>query len=189
MKTIFITYAVKEELTPLYIEDYDIRYILTGIGKTSSALRLTQALTEQTPDLVLNIGTAGTIKHNVGDFIICRNFVDRDLKSTNLPALGHEVECTSLLPGGMEQWGAGCKEGVCNTGDSFVTELSSLAEDVVDMESYAQALVCNHFDVPFVSVKYVTDIIGQNSVQQWEEKLSDARRALSQWLEEKLQGE
>ena len=34
----------------------------------------------------------------------------------------------------------------------------------------------------FISVKYVTDIIGQNSVKHWEDKLADARQGLSHYF-------
>ena len=61
-------------------------------------------------------------------------------------------------------------------GGYFLTELSDVSGDVVDMEAYAQALVCRAKNVPFISVKYVTDIIGQNSVKHWENKLADAGR-------------
>jgi adenosylhomocysteine nucleosidase len=74
-------------------------------------------------------------------------------------------------------------EGVCNTGDTFLTELSDVKGDVVDMEAYAQALVCRAKNTPFIAVKYVTDIIGQNSVKHWEDKLADARKGLGEFLE------
>lgn len=32
-------------------------------------------------------------------------------------------------------------------------------------------------------VKYVTDIIGQNSVKHWEDKLADARKGLGEFFE------
>ena len=34
-----------------------------------------------------------------------------------------------------------------------------------------------------VAVKYVTDIIGQNSVKHWEDKLADARKGLGEFFE------
>ena len=46
------------------------------------------------------------------------------------------------------------------------------------MEAYAQAWVCRTKNTPFIAVKYVTDIIGQNSVKHWEDKLADARKGL-----------
>ena len=75
------------------------------------------------------------------------------------------------------------REGVCNTGDTFLTELSDVKGDVVDMEAYAQAWVCRTKNTPFIAVKYVTDIIGQNSVKHWEDKLADARKGLGAFFE------
>ena len=49
-------------------------------------------------------------------------------------------------------WQAG---GVCNTGDTFLTELSAVSGDVVDMEAYAQALVCRAKNVPSVSYTHL----------------------------------
>ena len=54
--------------------------------------------------------------------------------------------------------------------------------DVVDMEAFAQAMVCKEMNVDFVSVKYITDIIGQNSGQIWLDKLRDAREALKEFF-------
>ncbi|MBP7266113.1 MAG: nucleosidase, partial [Bacteroides sp.] len=42
---------------------------------------------------------------------------------------------------------------------------------------------CRAKNVPFISVKYVTDIIGQNSVKHWEDKLADARKGLGEFFE------
>jgi adenosylhomocysteine nucleosidase len=39
---------------------------------------------------------------------------------------------------------------------------------------------------PFISVKYITDVIGQNSLKVWEDKLSDARQGLSRFFEKHL---
>ena len=95
-----------------------------------------------------------------------------------------EIDSAELLAqkGYCLHWD-GNGEGVCNTGDSFLTELLDVQGDVVDMEAYAQAMVCRAKEVPFISVKYVTDIIGQNSVKHWEDKLADARKGLGEFLE------
>jgi adenosylhomocysteine nucleosidase len=52
------------------------------------------------------------------------------------------------------------------------------------MEAYAQAYVCREFNIPFLSVKYITDIIGQNSVEQWQDQLPDACLELTRWFEQ-----
>ncbi|NDW12559.1 nucleosidase [Bacteroides sp. 214] len=180
MKTILITYAVREEFHPIAIEGFRIHYVLTGVGKAKSALRLTKAIIEHQPDAVINVGTAGTLSHRVGDIFVCTRFVDRDFQHTQLPGIEFELETEKHEL--FAEFFSGCQPGVCSTGDTFVTEASSFREDVVDMEAYAQALVCKEFERPFIAVKYVTDIIGQNSVKHWEDKLTDARKALTELL-------
>jgi len=186
MKTILVTYAVREEYIPLQVDGANVHYVRTGVGKTRSAALLTKSICEQKPDFVLNIGTAGTVQHNVGDVFVSRCFIDRDYEATKLPGLEYKIEGDILLPDNhpLKDWIQRYdKPGICNTGDTFITELSSFSADVVDMEAFAQAFVCREFNVPFLSVKYVTDIIGQNSVAHWEEKLSDARLGLTEWFE------
>ena len=111
MLKILVTYAVQGEFVEIKWPDVEPYYIRTGIGKVKSAFHLAEAIRQVQPDLVLNIGSAGTVNHQVGDIFVCR-----------------------------------AKE------------------------------------IPFISVKYVTDIIGQNSVKHWEDKLADARQGLSNYL-------
>lgn len=188
MKKILLTYAVKDEFVPVNLVECTVKYILTGVGKTRSAMMLTKAICEEKPDLVINMGTAGTLTHSISDIFICHRFIDRDFQSVKLPGIEYEIDLTDkcikndiiqLLPL------AKAKTGTCNTGDSFVTEAESLEGDVVDMEAFAQAVVCKEFDIPFVAIKYVTDIIGQNSVNHWEDKLEDACKDLGNWLKNK----
>lgn len=186
---ILVTYAVQGEFTELKFpgvingEEVQIGYLRTGIGKVKSAYHLTEAINQAEPDLVINMGTAGTIRHAVGDVFVCRRFVDRDMQKMVDLGLECELDSSALLAekGYCLHW---TEEGVCNTGDSFLTELGDVKGDVVDMEAYAQALVCQGKNVPFISVKYVTDIIGQNSVKHWEDKLADARQGLGNFFNE-----
>ena len=140
MLKILVTYAVQGEFVEIKWPDVEPYYIRTGIGKVKSAFHLAEAIRQVQPDLVLNIGSAGTVNHQVGDIFVCRKFVDRDMQK-------------------MKEFGY-----------------------VVDMEAYAQAFVCRSKEIPFISVKYVTDIIGQNSVKHWEDKLADARQGLSHYF-------
>ena len=127
---ILVTYAVQGEFTELKFpgmrgnDEVQVGYLRTGIGKVKSAYYLTDALNRLQPDLVINIGTAGTVGHRVGDIFVCRRFVDRDLQKVQ----GLGVDCRLDVSGLLEEKGY-ClhwqgTDGVCNTGDSFLTELS-----------------------------------------------------------------
>ena len=190
MKTIFVTYAVQGEYIPLQSPGANIIYIQTGIGKTKSAMLLTKNICERKPDLVLNIGTAGTVQHNVGDIFVVNHFVDRDFEAEDLSNVALEIDGVELLNNhaALISWlSQQTNVGTCSTGDTFVTKISDFQADVVDMEAYAQAFVCKEFGVPFLSVKFVSDVIGKNSVAEWESKLEAAREGLTKWFGEKLE--
>lgn len=185
MKKIVATFALKAEFTPFALPGYDIEYIFTGIGKAKAAMMLTKAILQEDPDLVINIGTSGTLNHQVGDIFVCNRFVDRDFLAVQLPGIEYEIGFEEALADTdiVKKWiSTNANFGVCNTGDSFVTQAESIHGDVVDMEAFAQAMVCKEFNKPFLAVKYVTDLIGENSVKHWEDKLSDARKGLAHWF-------
>ena len=83
---ILVTYAVQGEFTELKFpgligeEEVQVGYLRTGVGKVKSAFYLSEAISHAQPDLVVNVGTAGTIRHQVGDIFVCRHFVDRDMQ-------------------------------------------------------------------------------------------------------------
>lgn len=184
---IILTHAVDDERITLDIPGAGIRTVRTGIGKVKACMRLGDAVHREHPDLVLNIGTAGTLKHHVGDIFVCREFIDRDFQKIGIPGLDYRIDTTSLC-GDLPTLLHPDSTGVCNTGDSFLTEATDLEGDVFDMEAYAQALLCREKGIPFVSVKYVTDVIGQNSVKHWEDKLEEARNGLKEFLRQQLAG-
>ena len=181
MLKILVTNAVQGEFTEIKWPDAELYYVRTGIGKVKAAYHLAEAINQVHPDLVINLGTAGTVNHRVGDIFVCRRFVDRDMQKLTDLGMEWQIDSSPLLAekGYCIDW---TEEGTCNTGDGFLTELTHVEGDVIDMEAYAQAFVCRSKEIPFIAVKYVTDVIGQNSVKHWEDKLADAREGLSHFF-------
>ncbi|MCM1107666.1 MAG: hypothetical protein NC388_01290 [Clostridium sp.] len=189
MTDILAIHAVEGEHIDLHLDGARITQLLTGVGKAQTAILLTRQLCLHKPRLVINYGSAGTLRHAVGDILVCRHFADRDLSPIAIPHTGEPISTAHLLreSGLCTDWhsladvDAGY-EALCSTGDSFVTDAQKADGDVVDMEAYAAALACRIQGVPFISVKYVTDIVGQNSLRAWEEKLADARTGLARFF-------
>ena len=186
MKRVLIVHAIELERIPLQIKGAETYTVISGIGKANAAMNVMKAVLEYRPDYVLNIGTAGTLNHNVGDIIVSHHFVDRDmipladfgLESDVVTSKPMDIALISILSG------KSCSgDFVVNTGDDFVTADAHISGDVVDMEAFAEALVCRKMHLPFLSIKYVTDVVGQNSVSLWEEKLADARVGISAFLQ------
>ena len=185
MRKIVVSFALQAECISLALENCEIKYVFTGIGKAKAATMLTKAIMEENPDLVINVGTAGTLNHRVGDIFVCQRFIDRDFLAVKLPGVEYEIDFEKALANEeiLNSWlSSNAALGICNTGDSFVTEAESIHGDVVDMEAFAQAVACKTLNKPFVAVKYVTDVIGANSVKHWEDKLADAREGLANWF-------
>ena len=179
---ILLVYAIPEEKIEINIPNAEVIYVETGMGKVSAAMRTMRAICEYHPDMVINIGSAGTLNHKVGDIFVCNHFIDRDLRKVTLDGVASEIEfgndAIKRIFSERE-----LVYGSCNTGDSFITQGNDIEGDVIDMESYAEADVCREMGVPFVSVKYVTDIVGQNSSQEWFAKLADARAGLKHFFD------
>lgn len=179
--------AIAEETFDWHPAHADVDTLLTGMGKVAAALSLTQRmLTDPVPDLVLNVGTAGTLQHAVGDILVCDHFFDCDLQGGGALGLIYEHSTAGQYPWPFvsQKNGKPCAETFAvNTGDSFVTTVETpLPGDTIDMEAFAAAMVCQHFGVPFLAVKYITDVVGQNSVGEWRDRLAQARTALQRYF-------
>lgn len=184
---ILLAFALPDEFVDIEISGCETKPVLTGVGKACSAIRLTRALLDLRPSLVINIGTAGTFNLHVGDIVVSSHFIDRDFCRLKLPGLEYEKTgsagiLSGKLPSLIDSHEVWNERFTVSTGDDFVTNAESAEGDVVDMEAYAEALACEEQGVPFVSVKYVSDVVGQNSVEIWQDKLSAARNALDHYF-------
>ncbi|MEM7618788.1 MAG: nucleosidase [Pseudomonadota bacterium] len=181
-KDILIVFAMKEESHDVFD---DCNVLHTGVGKVNAAYALTRALVTQEPKMVVNMGTAGSRKHEGGSVINPGVFVQRDMDFTPLgfkkfqtpfsedPVRLEYGERIESLPG-----------GVCGTGDNFDVSEEAATFDVVDMEAYALALICKREDVPFLCLKYVSDGADGDADTDWNDALQRAAEKLRQILED-----
>ena len=193
MKDIVVACALEDEFDPSVLEDLssDIRFsfLPVGIGKVNSAVSLMHFLRKCAPQVVINVGTAGTFQHHVGDIVCANRYIDRDIFAGNFSLVGHRLDDTliraELLPKSiLSGKPVDSREFLVSTGDNFMTEMreEEYVCDAVDMESYAMAFVCQKYRISFFSVKYISDVVGQNSQKHWEDKLKDARIALGHFM-------
>lgn len=182
MLKVLIAFAINDEKINVDVPGWEVRYVRTGIGKVKAAYRLAEAIYQHRPDVVINEGTAGTDKHGIGDLFVCRHFIDRDFQKIEIAGLDYEQDSDELLKKYhlFEDW---TPEGVCNSGDSFLTDSAPGQSDVYDMEAYAEALVCHDKKIPYIAIKCVTDVIGENSVQSWADKIVEANLKITKFFE------
>ena len=186
-KDILIVCALEQE-TQGQLDNYfdDERQILyTGVGKINATLKLTQRLHSShlhylppMPKLVINYGTAGSRKIKKKQLVDCTKFIQRDMDVTGLGFMKHQTPYESpneMVVRSTSEFNPIGKNYTCGTGDSFVENIEKGDSniDVFDMESYALAKVCYHYDISFISFKYITDNANEHSSKDWEDNLGD----------------
>ena len=178
-----IVCALKRETQGQLDYDYDVVY--TGVGKVNATFRLHSELSEiynsyqELPKLVINYGTAGSRELPIGELVDCTKFIQRDMNVTCLGFMRGETPFEEDVPLVLDstkvKFNPIGKHYVCGSGDNFVEDIENEIDyiDVFDMEAYALAKVCNHYKVPFISFKYITDNADGSSSKDWEENCSD----------------
>lgn len=180
---ILITYALEAERGDWQIPGHELFFCKTGVGKVSAALHTCESILRLQPDLVLSVGSAGTLHLQQGAIVACNHFVDRDLEKVAYLGVPFELDFSSEL----DFFDFGTEVSGCvSTGDTFQTDQEESATgmhaDVFDMEAFGAAQACKQLNTPFLAIKYVTDVIGQNSLKHWEDKLEDAKSELANFL-------
>ncbi len=180
LNTALLVFAMQEE-SQGHFKDYQVLH--TGIGKVNASYALTKALAKNKPSMVINLGTAGSQTFPAGSVVCCSRFVQRDM---DVQALGFEPFQTpfSDVPVVL-QYGTtvdGLPSGICGSGDNFDTSHGITAYDLVDMEAYALALICQQEDMPFLCLKYISDGADEDASTDWAEALDNAAKALKKAL-------
>ena len=194
-KNVLIVSALEQE-TNGQLEGY--RVLHTGVGKVNAAIQLTKVLHKAhlyylppMPKLVINYGTAGSKNLPIGELVCCTKFVQRDMKVTQLGFYEGQTPFespNSMIVLSTSKFNPLDKFYVCGTGDNFVenTKKESLFIQVFDMEAFALAKVCRHYNVPFISFKYITDNANEHSAKDWEENCSDGVQLFKDKILKKL---
>ena len=163
--------ALPEEVKGLPLQNYEV--ILTGVGKINATRKLTEYIqNESFVGPVINYGTAGKAsdKVEVGKVYSVNEFIQRDMDAISMGFEKYETPFGNYAlnitndPNGVS----------CGTGDSFYsyedTVIAMQADfDIVDMEAYALASVCQTYGIPFRCYKYISD---SGNPQDWKDNCS-----------------
>ena len=147
--------------------------LFTGVGKVCAATALSKYLAQHSNiKRVINYGTAGGIKGvNKGQVYPVNRFVESDFRSCSV-SLPHR---DMIL---FDSWLSDVDHLCASTQDHFVTDPTELDDvpfgkevNVVDMESYALAYVCQQFEVQFICYKYISDDADESAATEWVENV------------------
>lgn len=177
------------------INGTDVVLLQCGIGKVNAAIGTTLMIERFKPRYIINTGSAGGINSalHIGDVVISREVRHHDVDVT---AFGYEHGQVPQLPAAFtansvlidsalvaaQSLNMPVTQGLIISGDSFmhhearITHIRSLFPDAqaVEMEAAAVAQVCHQFQVPFVIIRALSDIAGQDSAVSFKEFLEQA---------------
>ena len=163
MNNILVVVACKQELE----QELPFPYVksIVGVGKVNAAINTMKAIFVTKPIKVINFGTAGSLNpeygrglHKVGR-VVHRDFDARPLATDIGIVPFDDTPLTIHL--NMES------PITLSTGDNFVTSPPEVESDLVDMEGWAIAKVCQDFGITLEMYKYVTDNADEDAAQDW----------------------
>lgn len=171
--------------------------IESGIGKINAGFAAATLAIEFKATHILNAGLSGAISELVReDILACTSYVECDF---DLSAIGYKLgekshekdyvyycdtKLLSYVPKNQD-----IKQGAVGTGDIFLTDKQrkKLYHDVFsikafDMETAAIAAICEKFDLPFLSIRKISDDADDCSVDAYREMNDRAETCLSEIL-------
>lgn len=167
-----ITFALGE------INSKPVVLMQSGMGKVCAAAATVEMINNFSPDMIINTGLAGGLdaSMSVMDIVVGQDIVYHDVwcgpgnaygQIQGLPEFFHSdaklVDKAQSIKTDIQ-----IKAGLITSGDKFISEISELqqiktafpAALAVDMESGSIAQVCYLYNIPFLSLRIISDTPG-----------------------------
>ncbi|MCF3973795.1 5'-methylthioadenosine/S-adenosylhomocysteine nucleosidase [Paracoccus salsus] len=139
-----------------------INPLITGIGPVEGAVQLTAALSalRARPRLIVSLGSAGSNRLAHAEVYQVSAVAYRDMDAS---PLGFEKGRTPLLdlPAriGLPHRIPGLPQASLSTGANIVSgaAYAGIAEDMVDMETFSHLRAAQHFGIPLIGLRGISD--------------------------------
>lgn len=172
---ILVCIAMESELEEIKkYRFFSSKYILTGIGKVNASMHLAESIARNHISKIYNFGFAGaTNNYKVGDVVLIEDayYHDFDLsmfgyKVGQVPRYPEFFSSDKELVNKVKALYPNIKTGDLYTGDYFTTEHNE-GNKVFDMEGTALYQVAYKENIPIVSIKVISDIVGSNDTKEF----------------------
>lgn len=177
------------------LNDVEVVLSKSGIGKVNAAISTTLINQLYEPDYIINTGSAGGFHKEleVGDIVVSTEVRYNDVDAT---VFGYEFGQVPQMPAYYapnekliavaekcaEKVGVHSVKGLILSGDSFMSDAARVEEVrkkfdnpyCSEMEAGAIAQVCHQFQCPFVIIRALSDIAGQDAKISYDQFLEKA---------------
>jgi adenosylhomocysteine nucleosidase len=190
-----------------YLHGINITILKSGIGKVAASMVTTLLISYYNPDIIINIGSAGSISSllKIKDIIIPNktSYYDVDVRMFNY-SIGQipkyprfffvNAELLVIAKQCIHKLNYKFKSGLIVTGDSFVHKKHILLSIIkhfpsaiaIDMESTAIAQVCYNFKKPILIIRAISDFANKDAVFSFKKNIEQASHHATIIVEEIL---
>ena len=162
-RTTLLIVALECELLRDSVAGWQIVY--GGVGRVNAAIAFCEMLVYYKPRRVINFGSAGALRTDFSGLCRVTRSQQRDM---DVRALGFSLGQTPFEDDiiiNLE--GDGLSRG---TGDNFVCLPTEMSSDLVGMEAYEFAKICQQKAVEFHCFKFILDYASDDAAHDWEEQ-------------------
>jgi len=188
-------------------EEQKVVILKSGIGKVNAAMATTILMEKYKPTYVINTGSAGGVSAflEVGDIVIANEVVHSDVDVTafnydfgQVPQLPPTFKADTILFDkvklSLNKLSIPNKIGLVGTADSFMNNDEKIKElkkyfpkiVAVEMEGAAIAQVCYQYDVPYILIRAISDIAGEESPITFQKFIDLAAQSIAKMIEQFL---
>lgn len=174
---VLFTAALSKELKPVQsylLSTFSIEksacfsFLKTEVGMKKAHSRLNEFLKTNSCDIIINVGTAGTLHSdlNLKEILLPTSF--HAFQKETLKTIELSGSISVLIPILPSSWKRGTiySSGTQITLSSQKNSISKISDAVaVDMEAYSLAEICHKNSIPFVSLKVITDTADNTAIK------------------------
>lgn len=181
--------------------------VKSGIGKVNAAMTTTILMERFKPSAIINTGTAGGFSNqlNVADLVIGKESVHHDVDVTGfgyvygqVPGMPERYQADSSLVSAadkvLQSLHIKYKAGLIATGDAFMNQPEKIRlvqerfPDLIAMEMEAAAIaqVSYQYNTPFIIVRALSDIAGEEAPMSFDQFVSIASKNAANFIMEML---
>lgn len=202
-KTLTVANAIFEQGL---LNGNEVILVQSRIGKSNAAMSTAILIERFSPDFILNTGSAGGMDRSlsIGDIIVSTESVYSDVDATILSyAIGQVPEMpasylvdkkySELALAVFAELNTNKKmiSGLILTADSFMSDKKRVEEirkqfpeaKAAEMEGAAVHQVAYHYGIPFINIRSLSDIAGENAGTDFENNLDFAAETAMLFVE------
>ena len=182
------------------IEKKEVVLVKSNVGKVNSA-RVTQILIDNfNIDLVINVGTAGSVDNNleIGDVVVATELVQYDFDVTpfgrklgEIENIGESIKVDNNLLKLFDNMNV--RKGIIASGDKFIINIEEKNNVknlfnalCIEMEGASIAQVCFLDKIPFLVIRSITDKQDGSAKVDFEKFLESSSKRAANILKEVL---